>query len=971
MQHFFNSVQLLKRKWSNLGGRNILNYHNHSEFSLLDGWGSPEAFVKEVKRLEQSAIALTEHGSMLSAGLLEKACKKYEIKPIYGCEMYIVDDITIKSPQEKRHHIVLIAKNNHGFQDMQMMMSNANVNGFYYSPRIDYNQLLQIDLRNIVITTACPFSFILNKRIDEYTEKLLGAGADILVEIQPHDHAVHHDFHKIAWDYALKYDLDLIAGIDAHSPSKNDVMAQDVLMCLQMRKTMNDPDRLKLPCDTYHLMDGAQFISMFHEEYIPHDEVSAAIDNTDWLAEECNVKIDNKKIILPMPPKIKQKYPKNTDEDVLWELCVSGFKNKLKYNINSIESEGIDSYFMGAHDDEKKFRIYYDRLNEEFNLLQSKGFCTYFLIVFDLLEYCRTSSIPVGPGRGSVSGSLVSYLLDISHLDPIEHNLIFARFLNEQRNDFPDIDIDISKNRRQEAVEYITKTYGVEKTGFITTFSKMKAKLAVRDVSRAFNIPLSEVDPVAKACYSPDGDEDALEEGLDSAHGRIFQSKYPNVVGLIKKIRGSIKNVGVHASGIIVNNSDLMTGEQCTILRDKTPANRRICGIEMDYCEDHGLMKLDILGLATLDILHHCRKKSGIEWEDIPLDDKNVFDAISKGQTLGGFQIEARASTEVVKKIKPVNFSEVSACLALVRPGPMDSGMTDLFIERKNGVEWEDAHPYYAEITKGTFGVLVYQEQVMNCFVKIAGMTYQKADEIRKIIGKKREAKEFEPYWEQFRDGCTKENTFNEEEAKAFWEALLKWASYGFNLSHSASYALNTYWCIWYKVNKPEVFYEAALSFGSWDEKKPDPSKSRVTMLEEMILMGFKVSTPKYGMSEGHIWSYDKKLNTFYMPFDCIQGVSSKADEIAKRKKKVKVISIFDDDEMASIQATTKQDEWLSDMLCHRNDVIPNIEVQKKYLPFQVPYQNNINIKNLKSEPEKIYRDSGDQVTRRRRRRIN
>jgi DNA polymerase-3 subunit alpha len=948
----------------------MLNYHTHTQYSFLDGYGTPEAFVIEAKRLGQKALGVSEHGNMLSATRFQKACVKHGIKPVFGCEMYIVDDATIKTKLDRRFHIVLMAKNIDGFRDMQKITSYANVKGFYHRPRIDFNVLNSIDLKNVIITTACPISFILNENIDQHTDRLLSSGADIFVEIQPHNHRIHHDFHDAAWKYAKKYNLDLVAGIDAHSPSKDDVVAQDVFMCLQTGSVMSNPDRIKLPSDTYRLMDGDEFISLFRCDNIPPDEVAAAVDNSDWIADECNVKLESKKIILPSPPKIIAKYHDKTDAEVLWELCIQGFKKKLGIDIEVAEDEGLELYFTGDPDGKEKYELYISRLNEEFDLLEQKNFCTYFLIVCDLLEFCRENDIPVGPGRGSVAGSLVSFLLNITFLDPIEHDLIFARFLNEQRNDFPDIDIDISKLRRPEVIEYITKTYGIKQTGFITTFSKMKAKLAIRDVSRAFNIPLAEVDPVAKACYSPeDNDEEALNEGLDSAYGRIFQKKYPEVVKLIRKIRGSIKNVGVHASGIIVHNSDLMTGEQCTILRDKTPANRRICGLEMDDCEFWGLMKLDLLGLATLDIIHHCSKKTGIAWEDIPLNEDSVFETISNGKTLGGFQIEARASTEIVRKIRPKDFDEVSACLALVRPGPMHSGMTDQFIDRKNGIEWDAPHKLYAEITNDTFGVLVYQEQVMKCFVMLAGMTYQESDEIRKIIGKKRDETAFEPYWKKFRDGCIKQQTFTEDEAKEFWIALLKWASYGFNKSHSASYALNTYWCIWYKVNHPETFYEGALSYASWDEKKPDPAKSRVTMLEEVICSGFKVSTPKFTLSKGHLWHYDKPSNTFYMPFDCIQGIQSKAEEISRRKRKVKIISIFDDDEMQNIQAENKVDEWLSEMLCHNNDYIPNLIIQNKFLPFRIPYQQNVKVKDTRNEPERIYKNSTQTHSVRRRHR--
>lgn len=948
----------------------MLNYHTHTEYSFLDGFGTPEAFVIEAKRLDQKAIGISEHGNMLSATRFQKACIKHDMKPVFGCEMYIVDDATIKKPYEKRHHIILMAKNIDGFRDMQKILSYANVKGFYHRPRIDFNILSSINLKNVIITTACPISFILNEKIDQYTDRLLSAGADIFVEIQPHNHEIHHNFNELAWIYANKYNLDLVAGIDAHSPSDDDVIAQDVLMCLQTNNVMSNPKRIKLPCDTYRLMDEAEFIGMFQSENIPHDEVIAAIDNSDWIADECNVKLESKKIILPRPPKISAIFYDKTDSQVLWELCLRGFKDKLGIDIEVAEDDGVDLYFTGDPDAKEKYELYINRLNEEFDLLEQKNFCTYFLIVYDLLCFCRKSSIPVGPGRGSVAGSLVSFLLDITFLDPIEHDLIFARFLNKQRNDFPDIDIDISKIRRPEVIEYLTQTYGIKQTGYITTFSRMKAKLAIRDVSRAFNIPLSEVDPVAKACYSPeDNDEEALNEGLDSAYGRIFQKKYPEVVKLIKKIRGSLKNVGVHASGIIIHNSDLMKGDHCTILRDKTALNRRICGLEMDDCEFWGLMKLDLLGLATLDIIHYCQEKTQIQWKEIELDDDSVFKTISQGKTLGGFQIEARASTEIVRKIRPKNFNELSACLALVRPGPMHSGMTDQYIDRKNGIEWEKPHELYAEITHDTYGVLLYQEQVMRCFVLLAGMTYQKSDEIRKIIGKKRDETAFEPYWQQFRDGCLQQNTLSEDEAKQFWEALLKWASYGFNKSHSASYALNTYWCIWYKVNYPEVFYESALSFATWDEKKPDPAKSRVTMLEEIIYSGFKVSTPKFGLSKGHVWYYDKKSNTFYMPFDCIQGIQAKAEEISRRKRKVKIISIFDEDEMQNLQAENKVDEWLSEMLCHNYDLIPNPIIQNKFLPFRIPYQQNIQIKDARKDPEKIYTDSIETHSVRRRNR--
>lgn len=918
----------------------MLNFHTHSEKSFLDGFGTAEAFAEQAVELGQSALGFMEHGSMLSALDLQRACKKYNIKPIFGCEFYFVTDSQIRDKQNKNLHMGIIAKNDQGFKDMQSLCTYANMKGFFYRPRIDLQALLKIDLKNVIISTVCPGSFINNPDADIITQKLLENHADIFVEIQPHKNKIHKDFNEKAWEYACRWDLDLIAGVDAHCPSQKDVYTQDVLMAVQMRKTMSDPNLRLLPRSdgkdyhTYRLWGKEEFLQM-DSGAIPYEEIENAIENTDWVADECNVKIDNKKIILPIPPKLEKL--KQSDEDILWDLCIKGFKEKLNIDIEAIEKD--DSYFMGFPEDEEKYELYLDRLNEEFDLMASEGFCIYFLICDDVIKWCRSQSIPVGPGRGSAAGSLVAFLLNITYLDPIEHNLIFARFLNAERADFPDIDIDFGQKRRKDVIKYIVGTYGEEHAGFIVTFSKMKTKAAVRDISRAFGVPLEDVNNFAKTCFSYDGDD--LEEGLDSGYGRLFQTKYPKVIEFIKKARGTIRGTSVHPSGIIVNKASLSDGSQCTVLRDKGKSDKRICGVVMDDCEDMGLMKLDILGLATLDVLHHCRKVSGIEWEDIPMDDKKVFEAISSGRTLGAFQIEAMASTKVVKQIKPQNFDEVVACIALVRPGPMDSGMTDLYIERKNGAQWENHHEYYEEITKATYGVLVYQEQVMECFVKLAGMPFSKADKIRKIIGKKRDAEAFEPHWKEFRQGCIDQKTLSEKEAKEFWEGLLKWASYGFNLSHSASYALITYFCMWYKINYPDVFYASALSFASWDEKKKDISKNRLTMLEEAEMQGFKIMTPKYGESEGHVWVCKDK--TLYMPFDCINSVDKKADKYAeKQKKKSSMISIFDEEDVAMIEADNKADELLVDMLCHNPDKLPSLKNQKKHLPFSLPFQKNV-----------------------------
>lgn len=951
----------------------MISLHTHSEYSWLDGFGTPDRFAKRAKELNQNALAITEHGNVCSALVHKKACKKHGIKPIYGCEFYMVPDVDVRKAKEKRGHIVILAKNLKGWESICRMSSYANVKGFYYKPRIDYDILLEQDLENLIITTACAGSFVYLEDGWDFVSELIDNKADIFCEIQPQPIQIHLDHNAHIFELAKEFNLDLVAGIDAHYPRKEDAHLQEALLAIQTKAKLSDPDRFAFVSDDYYMMTDDQFRKTHNKQCalgmskaIEKDEITDAINNTHWIADECNVEIGNKKICLPLPIKFKPEQSKyfaeNTEEDVLWDLCVIGFQKRFGIDINLAETEGGEGikyahgwYFANEEDKIKKYEIYLDRLNEEFDLIEDKGFCRYFLIVYDVLNWCRENDIPVGPGRGSAAGSLMAYLLDITQLDPVEEGLIFSRFLNAERNDYPDMDLDISKERRIEVIDYLRDQYGNDKTAYILTVQQMKAKAVIRDVGRICELPSKEVDQFAKSVW--DGNDNPLEDAFDDAHGLIFQKKYKYPTELINGLHKTVRGTGKHAAGFIISDKSLMSGEQCALMRNKDDKNTHLISWTMDDCEDQGLIKLDVLGLATLDVLWHSCKLTGVKLPEIPMEDKLVFDLIKQGRTLGMFQLETKASTYLVKDLRPNNFKELVAMIALVRPGPMDSGMTELYIKRKNGEKWRgDYHEIYENITNDTQGVLIYQEQIMQCISLLGALPYTVSDKIRKVIGKKRDTAEFVPYWEMFRDGCNKAGTFSEKEAEEFWAGLLKWASYGFNKSHSSCYALLSYYTAWFKVNHYKEFLCASLSYGTWDETKKNKNNDRFYTLEEAVkLHKLNIFTPKDGISDGRVWTF--KDNDIYMPYSCIKGVGEVSSlKISKERNRTGgTPSFFDDNDFAHSTAENKEDEILAKMLTSVKNRIPDKKVLDELLPFRLPVSSKrkLNIKT-KTDPIKL-----------------
>lgn len=671
---------------------------------------------------------------------------------------------------------------------------------------------------------------------------------------------------------------------NCHYVLPEDEESQEVLLAIQRGAKWNDPNRWKFDFHNLHLATADEMISGFSKQKLPRSIYIPAMKRTVEIARKCSgFQISKQEVHLPLPPSV------TGDEFAFLEnLCVKGYYDK----IGSL------------------FELEYEqRMDYELSVIKSKGFVRYFLIVWDFINWVKKHSSVYSPGRGSAAGSLVTYLVGITGVDPIKYGLLFSRFINEERIDLPDIDMDIPDTLRGEAIQYLRDTYGNENVAGISTFLKMKARLVIRDVARVFDIDLKEVDTFAKSvdksvqdaidleveqyqkkCEEIDNNkrDKEREKKKEDIKQQMFHYKHPDVIKHALKLEGQCRGYSRHAAGAVISNESLSDGRQ-TYLAER--GNNIVVGWDMSDCEHAGLLKLDVLGLKTLTVLNYAHDlikenyNLDLDYSKIPLDDPKVYEALNNGNFTGIFQM-GWAIQDVIRKSKVNNILEWSDAVALGRPGPANSGMLDEYIRRKNGGNWEKKHPIYEEVTKDTFSCITYQEQVMNIFHKVAGLPYPIADKIRKIIGKKRDAKEFEPYKDMFAKGCYKQRTMSEKEVNEFWEGLLEHASYSFNLSHALSYSVLGYWTLYTKVYYPTEYVAAFLTYGT--------EKHIPEMIKDARSMGLQLIPPKIGISDALRWKADG--NKLYLPFNAIHGVGEKmAVEIAAggriRKKGKKLIT--------------------------------------------------------------------------------
>lgn len=739
-----------------MNNSSFVHLHNHLSYSLLDGMCKIPKLVAKAKEYGFKFLTIADHGNVDGSIKFQKECLANDITPIIACEVYITKDFTIKEKGVKSYHCLLIVKNEIGWHNLLKMLTIANINGFYYKPRLDYNTLLQYN-DGLIISTACSKSFLLD---DAGTECFLKIAKerdyeDVYLEIMPHLFKEQTYINDLCYSLHKKYNIPLICSNDCHYVNKEDSESHEVLLAIQTKTNMKDPKRWKFNSNEYYFKTANEMIASFEKQNQFEKFIYLqAMKNTLSLARSCNFKIPKHEMSLPQVPGLE-----NIDEDkYLRQLVIDGYYKRVNDNI-------IDP-------------IYEQRFEHELDIISRKGFTRYFLIVHDLVNWMRRNKFFMSPGRGSVGSSLIAYLIGITNVDSIKYNLPFSRFINEERVDMPDVDLDICDNRREEAISYLKSTYGEDNIANIGTFLTLKSRGIVRDVARVFDIPLKEVDEFSKTI-----NED-IETALKEKTGETFQKKYPEVVRHALVLEGIEKSYGRHAAGIVLSKDNLKESGKCYLrLSDKSPT----VNWDLGDAETQGLLKLDALGLNALSILSETNRlvlenhKIEIDFHSLELNDSKIFEELSKGNTIGVFQFGTKPMTELVKRMGIANFEEMYAAVALVRPGASDSGITDEYIERKHGKEWERKHPIYEEVTKDTYGVYCFQEQVMNIIHKVAGLPYPIADQIRKIIGKKRDSKEFEKYKDMFVGGCLKQKTLTQFDAEEFWEQLQYAASYLFN----------------------------------------------------------------------------------------------------------------------------------------------------------------------------------------------
>jgi DNA polymerase-3 subunit alpha len=784
---------------------NFVHLHLHSEYSLLDGACRIEELLDRCVELKMPAAAITEHGNMFSAIVFHDQARKRGINPILGCEVYVAPgDRRVKSgtPGETANHLVLLAETKEGWHNLIKLVSAGYTEGFYYKPRIDKDLLAQHSKGLIGLSSCLKGEVATGIRTEQQRKAIEAAAAyrDILgpnnffLEMQyqgiEEQKIVNIGLQPIAKDLGLE----LVVTNDVHYLKNSDYKPHDILLCIGTGKTVNDADRLKYHGDQFYLKTAEEMARVF-------GDFPQALANTVRIAERCNVDLSGTVNHLPnfdVPPGF-------TLDEYFEHIVRQGFEMRLP-RLKELQAQGRLKHTIEEYE---------RRLTYEIEMIKKMKYPGYFCIVWDFIRYAREQGIPVGPGRGSAAGSFVAYCLRITDVDPIQYDLIFERFLNPERVSLPDIDIDFCERRRGEVIDYVTRKYGRENVAQIITFGTMKARAVVRDVARVMDIPYAEADRVAKAV--PPALDMTLDKALQESPAlRELQQKDERVRELLdvaKRLEGMTRHASVHAAGVVIAPRPLTE----FVPLYKSQKDEIVTQWAMKEVERVGLLKMDFLGLSTLtlirDALDEIKRTEGIDLDidAIPLDDKKTFQLFSEGQTYGVFQFESSGMRELLRKAKPERLDDLIALNALYRPGPLKSGMVDDFIARKQGkTEVTYELPQLEPILNDTYGVIAYQEQVMRIAAVLAGFTMGQSDVLRKAMGKK-DPKVMAKQREAFMEGA-KKNGINEKKAAKIFDLMEYFAGYGFNKSHSTTYAWVAYQTGYLKANYPWHFMAALLT---------------------------------------------------------------------------------------------------------------------------------------------------------------
>ena len=824
----------------------FVHLHVHTEYSMLDGAARVGDLVAEVARQQMPAIAMTDHGNVFGAFDFYKQATSVGVKPIIGIEAYVAPE----SRHEKKRvqwasggdddvsgggaytHMTILAENNQGLANLFRLSSLASLEGYYYKPRMD-RELLSRYAEGLIATTGCPGGEIQTRlRMGNYREALRAASdyrdifgaSNFYLELMDHGIDIENRVRADLLKLAKELKLPLLATNDLHYTFAEDGAAHEALLCVQSGSTLADPKRFKFDNHEFYVKTAAQMRELFKD-------IPESCDNTLLIAERCNVTLREGENLLP-----RFEVPQGESEDSwLRALSHEGLKSRLGDRVTTVHLQ---------------------RLDYELDVMIKMGFPGYFLVVADLCSHAREVGIRVGPGRGSAAGSLVAYALGITGLDPLEHGLLFERFLNPERISMPDIDLDFDERRRSEMIRYATEKYGDDRVAQIITYGTIKSKQALKDATRVLGYPYAIGEKLTKALPPSVMGKDITLGGVfdkdDPRHGEAgeFRTLYDTdadskrVVDLAKGLEGLKRQWGVHAAGVILSREPLL---------DVIPIHRReadgaiITQFDMGACEATGLLKMDFLGLRNLSVLDDALENIklnldiDIVLEDLPLSDQKTFELLSRGDTLGVFQLDGGPMRALLRSMAPDSFADISAVIALYRPGPMGENAHNNYADRKNGRKPVEAiHPELreplAEILGDTYGLIVYQEQVMAIAQKVAGFSLGRADLLRKAMGKKNKEildKEYIPF-----EAGMKANGFGDAAIKRLWEVLIPFSDYAFNRAHSAGYGVVSFWTAYLKANYPTEYMAALLT-----SVRDDKDKSAL-YLSECRRMGISVLPP-------------------------------------------------------------------------------------------------------------------------------
>jgi len=876
---------------------NFVHLHCHNSYSFTDGYGLPEQYIARAVEIGQPGLATTNHGNISDHFKMYKQCNKAGIKPILGIEFYIVEDEKAIRSGRDYYHITVLVKNVIGYQNLMKLTTKSWIENFYYKPRITFKDLID-NQEGLIVFSGCLSSPVMKniqngniKKAKEIVDLFHKNIEHFYIEVQPiafkDGLKAYQTLLQLYNSHWKKEGMELVATNDCHYVLKEHSKIQEILLCVQTNDTMANPEHWKFDQDDFYLKTRKEMqesLNILHPEF----DFTEALDNTVKISELVDFEF---------PKATPIKYPMNDEEKVsyLKLLCNEGMiKRKLiGEDLSSLDLKGFEQ------------KEYKKRLDYEIDLIIKKNFIDYFLVITDLVKWAKEHKILVGPARGSAAGSLVCYALEITEVEPIRYGLIFERFVDLNREDLPDIDIDFEDARRHEVKEYLENKYGKDKVGNLPIFVAFKGKSAIDDVGRVFKIPFSVLDKVKKAIIERSGGDSRASFTLEDTfvsdvfeYPKIAMKEYPELKHSIE-LEGQLRQMGQHAAGIVISNEPLTNF--CSIYKIKDSQV-----ISMDYkdASDTGLLKIDLLGLNTLSVISRAikmieeRYNKKINIYNLPLDDPAVYKGFCDGKLFGIFQFDGQAVNQVCRQIMPKDFSSLSAISALARPGPLNSGNTTEYIQRrikKKPIIY--VHPIMQNITSDSYGIVIYQEQVMKIMREIGNMSWKDTSEIRKLISRSQGVEKFNTFKNKFIPGALKLG-LSEPIANKIWLEMCHYGSWSFNKSHSVSYTIISYWTMWLKIYYPMEFYSSIMALTEHEDKKKK-------ILKEYLKEGFKLLPVEINKSKEHFIIDGDCLR---IGFSDIKGIGIKQSLSIANNQPYNSYTDFEvKNKKTRIKATTKQ----------------------------------------------------------------